>query len=126
MQRVLVIEDNDDNTKLITFLLHKGGYSTVHAGTVAAGIERALAERPDLILLDIQLPDGDGTQVLDALRADPWGETVPIIAVTSYAMGGDRERLLARGCTGYLEKPIDPDRVLAEIRAIVEEMPCTS
>jgi CheY-like chemotaxis protein len=86
----------------------------------------ALAQRPDFVLLDIQLPDMDGIEVLRALRKDSWGRSVPIIAVTSYAMSGDRQRLLAEGCTGYLEKPIDPERVMDEIREILEGASCTS
>ena len=127
MSRALVIEDNPDNMKLITFLLAAEGYAFLCAATGRHGLELALAERPDFVLLDIQLPDMDGTEVLRALRQDPWGRCVPIIAITSYAMSGDRQRLLAAGCAGYLEKPIDPDHAVGEIRAILEgSRPCAS
>lgn len=119
MKTVLVIEDNDDNTELITFILKSKGYQTMHAELGLTGVEMALHENPDIILLDIQLPDIDGSEVLRRIRAEEAGKTVPIIAVTSYAMTGDRQRLLAAGCTGYIEKPIDPLNVVDQIRDII-------
>lgn len=119
MATALIIEDNLDNMKLITFLLNKGGYDTREALTGQAGIDQALAERPDFIILDVQLPDMDGFQVLQTIRASPLDDTIPIIAMTSYAMTGDRARLMASGCTGYIEKPIDPEAVIGQIRAIL-------
>lgn len=116
---VLVIEDNVDNTELIAFILQKHGYKTLHADTGIAGVALALQEKPDFILLDIQLPDIDGNEVLRRIRADAAGKAVPIIAVTSYAMAGDRQHLLDAGCTGYIEKPIDPYNVVNQIKAIV-------
>jgi two-component system, cell cycle response regulator DivK len=119
MQKVLVIEDNEDNMNLITFILHKNGYSTVWAETGGKGIELAVQEKPDFIIIDIQLPDIDGFQVLPLIRSSNLNAKVPIIAMTSYAMSGDRERLLNAGCTGYIEKPIDPGTVMAEIKRII-------
>lgn len=119
METVLVIEDNEDNTELISLLLEKNGYRVLHAETGAAGVALALQARPDFILLDIQLPDIDGSEVLHRIRADAVGRVVPIIAMTAYAMAGDRQHLLAMGCTGYIEKPIDPHRVINQIREIV-------
>lgn len=121
MKRALVIEDNDDNMELITFILQKNGFETLRAETGLQGFEAAERERPDFILLDIQLPDIDGYEVLNRLRATERSATVPIIAVTSYAMAGDRQKLLAAGCTGYIEKPIDPLNVINQIRAVIGE-----
>ncbi|RMG96518.1 MAG: response regulator [Candidatus Dadabacteria bacterium] len=118
--RALVVEDNPDNTRLLEFLLTKHGFEVVCAATGAEGLAAARAGGVDVVLLDIQLPDLDGTEVLERLRADPRTAGLPVIAVTSYAMSGDRERLLARGCDGYLEKPIDPMGVIDQIRAILE------
>lgn len=120
MNMALIIEDNEDNQVLTAALLERGGYATCTAATGIEGVEMALALRPDLIILDIQLPDIDGTEVLRRIRAAETGGRIPVIAMTSYAMTGDRERLLEAGCTGYIEKPIDPHRVLGQIRAILE------
>ncbi len=79
----------------------------------------ALRQRPDFIILDIQLPDIDGMEVLRRIRASEIGDSIPVIAVTSFAMAGDRERLLAAGCDEYIEKPIDPQRVISQIRRII-------
>ncbi len=126
MTRVLVIEDNPDNTKLICFLLEKHGYEPVVAATGGEGLRLARAGGFAFALLDIQLPDLDGTEVLAAIRTSEACADLPVIAVTSYAMSGDRERLLARGCTGYIEKPIDPMQVMDQIRAILGGTPCES
>ncbi|MBW2049307.1 MAG: response regulator [Deltaproteobacteria bacterium] len=121
MKRVLVVEDNEDNMKLITFILEKGGYETMEARTGEEGIRKAFSELPDFVLLDIQLPDMDGLEVLKALRASEECARTPAIAITSYAMSGDRQRFLQAGCNGYIEKPINPETVMAEIRASVGE-----
>jgi len=119
MKRALVIEDNQDNMVLITRLLNKAGYRTLEAMTGRAGVDMALKERPDFILLDIQLPDILGTEVLRLLRESEIGVGIPVIAVTSFAMAGDRERLLEAGCDGYLEKPIDPKLIIQQIKKII-------
>jgi len=113
--RILLIEDNEQNRYLATFLLEKHGYEVVPATSGAAGIELAATVQPDLILLDIQLPEMDGYAVARALKRVPGIGETPIVAVTSYAMVGDREKVLAAGAHGYLEKPIDPDTFVAEI-----------
>ena len=121
MKKGLVIEDNEDNMMLITRLLKKAGYETAWAPTGGEGLEMALSQNPDFILLDIQLPDIDGTEVLRRLRETEKGKDIPVIVVTSYAMAGDREKFLAAGSNAYLEKPIDPVRVIEQIRSIVGE-----
>jgi len=119
MKTALVIEDNEDNMRLITLLLEKSSYSTLQAFTGMQGYETALREKPDFIILDIQLPDIEGTEVLRKIRASEIGTSIPVIAMTSYAMSGDREKLLAAGCDGYIEKPIDPERVITQIRRVI-------
>ena len=113
--RVLVIEDNEQNLYLVTFLLERHGLEVVAARDGRSGIEAATRIKPDLVLLDIQLPVLDGYAVARALRANPELANVPIVAVTSYAMVGDRERCLEAGCTDYIEKPIDPEKFLLQI-----------
>lgn len=117
--QILIIEDNENNMELITFILETGGYQVLKAENGKDGIELALQERPNCILLDIQLPDIMGTEVLDIIRKSEIGVSIPIVAVTSYAMIGDKERLLATGCNGYIEKPIDPMLFLRQIKKII-------
>ena len=121
MKTALVIEDNEDNMKLITFILEKNGYGTIRAENGKMGIELALKERPDFILLDIQLPDMNGQEVLKEIRKSKIDGEIPIIAVTSFAMSGDRERLLGAGCNGYIEKPIDPINIMNQIKKVIGE-----
>jgi CheY-like chemotaxis protein len=113
--KVLLIEDNEQNRYLATFLLEKHGYEVVSAADGPAGIALAMTIKPALILLDIQLPLMDGYAVARELRNNPALRDIPIIAVTSFAMVGDREKPLASGCNGYLEKPINPDTFVTEI-----------
>ena len=120
--RVLLIEDNEQNRYLLTFLLERTGHQVVSANDGLAGIRQAQKETPDVILLDIQLPTMHGYDVAAALRNIPTLARVPIIAVTSYAMPGDREKALEAGCDNYIEKPIDPETFVAEVERIVQEL----
>jgi len=113
---LLIIEDNEQNYYMMRFLLEKNGYTVIGAETGREGIDMALRHKPDAILLDIQLPEMDGYAVAAELKKHAEIEAVPIIAVTSYAMVGDRERILAAGATGYIEKPINPETFIGEIR----------
>lgn len=115
-RRILIIEDNEQNLYLMQFLLEKSGFTVLSAVEGRSGIDMAVQCRPLAILLDIQLPGMDGYAVAAALKKYPELDQVPIIAVTSYAMVGDREHILAAGATGYIEKPIDPDTFVMEIR----------
>ena len=115
--KILVIEDNEQNMYLVTFILEKHGYQVVQAWDGREGIELAGRETPALILLDIQLPEMDGYAVAGALRSNPALADVPIVAVTSYAMVGDREKVLAAGCTGYIEKPINPETFMGQVES---------
>jgi two-component system cell cycle response regulator DivK len=114
-RKVLVIEDNEQNLYLVRFLLERSGFEVLAASDGPGGIEVARRATPDLILLDIQLPGMDGHAVARELRRIPSLAGTPIIAVTSYAMVGDRERCLEAGCTAYIEKPINPDTFLDEV-----------
>jgi two-component system cell cycle response regulator DivK len=116
---VLLIEDNEQNRYLTTFLLERNGYTVVSAPDGPAGISEASRRRPDIVLLDIQLPGMDGYTVAAKLRELEAMRGAPIIAVTSYAMLGDREKALAAGCTGYIEKPINPETFIDDIERIV-------
>ena len=121
MSRILVVEDNERNMYLITFILEKMGHGVLRAVTGEEGVEVAVRERPDLILMDIQLPGIDGLEATKRIRASETAGGIPIVAVTSFAMTGDRERLLAAGCNGYIEKPIDPDTIMAQIAGFLGE-----
>lgn len=116
---ILLIEDNEQNRYLATFLLERGGFTVTHAGDGLHGIDLALSIRPDLILLDIQLPNLDGYAVARSLRQHAVLDRVPLVAVTSYAMAGDREKTVAAGCDGYIEKPIDPDTFVQTVASFL-------
>jgi CheY-like chemotaxis protein len=113
--KILLIEDNAQNRYLATFLLEQGGHEVLQAETGPEGLEIAAEVLPDLILLDIQLPRMDGHAVARELKNDDRLKSIPIVAVTSYAMPGDREKCLAAGAEGYIEKPIDPESFVAEV-----------
>ena len=112
---ILLIEDNPQNRYLTTFLLENRGYRVIAANDGPAGIRIAQTLTPLLVLLDIQLPGMDGYEVARTLRGLPAYSAMPIIAVTSHAMVGDREKALASGCTGYIEKPIDPENFVSQV-----------
>lgn len=113
--KILLIEDNEQNRYLATFLLKQRGHEVVPAESGPLGLELAATIRPDLILLDIQLPGMDGHAVARALKSDPQLKSIPIVAVTSYAMVGDREKVFAAGAEGYIEKPINPETFVADV-----------
>ena len=112
---ILLIEDNEQNRYLVTFILEKHGYRVLYAQNGIDGIEMAKKDAPDMILLDIQLPIMDGYAVAAELRKIESIQTVPIIAITSFAMPGDREKALAAGCTDHITKPIDPETFIPSI-----------
>jgi CheY-like chemotaxis protein len=112
---ILLIEDNEQNLYLTTFLLERNGFKVVPARSGSEGIELAGRIQPALIILDIQLPEMDGYAVARELRQTLAIKDVPIVAVTSYAMVGDRERALEAGCSGYIEKPINADTFRSQI-----------
>jgi len=118
MKKVLVVEDNKDNMRLITKLLKNAGYEIIKAVTGEEGVKLAVDKKPDLILMDIKLPGIDGMEATRRIRASGNSDKVSIIAITSYAMAGDRETYLKEGFTGYIEKPIDSFTIIKEIEEI--------
>ena len=115
-KRILVVEDTEDNRKIIRDLLTSVGYELIEAVDGGEGVALAKQERPDLILMDIQLPVIDGYEATRRIRAIPELAEVPIIAVTSYALSGDEAKTRAAGCDGYVAKPFSPRQLLAKIR----------
>jgi CheY-like chemotaxis protein len=115
MKRILVIEDNETNMYLIDFILRKSEYEVIEARTGEEGVELAIKDKPDLVIMDIQLPGIDGLEATKRIRKTEVDGKIPIIALTSYAMTGDKEKALKAGCTGYIEKPINPETFIGEI-----------
>jgi two-component system, cell cycle response regulator DivK len=114
--QILVVEDNERNMKLFSELLRASGYRTLEATTGERAVELALEHQPDLVLMDIQLPDIDGIEALGRLRADERFVSAPVLALTAQAMEGDRERFLAAGFDGYLSKPVDIAEFVSTVR----------
>ena len=106
-KRILIVEDDSKNLKLVRDLLQVSGYVTLEATNGKLGVEVAKEQKPDLILMDIQMPVMDGLQAARLLKADEETKKIPIIALTAYAMKGDEEKMLQAGCDGYIPKPID-------------------
>ena len=120
-QRILVIEDTEDNRQIIRDLLTSAGYEMLEAVDGLEGVEVAEREQPDLILMDIQLPGIDGYEATRRIRAIPSIAKVPIIAVTSYALSGDEAKTRAAGCDGYVAKPFSPRQLLAKVREFLPD-----
>ena len=120
MKLALVIEDNHDNLRLITYALKRGGYEVISAETGEAGVELAGKQKPSFVVVDINLPGIDGIEVTRRIRRSELCRNVPIIAITSHAMFGDRDKIIASGCNGYFEKPIDPLTIMDKIHEIIE------
>ena len=114
--RVLIVEDNELNMKLFQDVLEASGFETLQARNGVDALTFAKAERPDLIVMDIQLPQMSGLEVTSRIKSDPDLKRIPIIAVTAFAMKGDEERIRAQGCEAYLSKPISIDRFLETVR----------
>jgi len=115
-ERVLIVEDNEKSMKLFRDVLAAKGYRTLEATTGEQAFELAAERAPDLVLMDIQLPDTNGVEALSQLRADERTASIPVLAVTAQAMHGDRERFLAAGFDGYLSKPVDVLELVGTVR----------
>jgi len=122
-KNILLVEDNEVNRRLAGFLLRSHGYEVREATTAVAAFEMVDKERPDLIVMDIQLPGMDGLQATRKLKEQPSTAEIPVIAVTSYAMKGDREKALAAGCAGYVTKPIDKNTFIQAVAAQLGNKP---
>jgi two-component system cell cycle response regulator DivK len=116
---VLIVEDNERNLKLVRDVLGFAGFSVLEARDAEAGIELARAQKPDVVLMDINLPGMTGFEALTALRADASTASIPVLAVTAYAMKDDRARILAAGFDGYLEKPLDVRSLPGQVEALI-------
>ncbi len=115
---ILIVDDNDTNRRLCRAILEQIGYQTREADNGIEGLQSVRMELPELILLDLQMPVMDGVETLKRLKADPATRGIPVVALTSYAMKGDRERFLAEGFSGYISKPLDIDIFLEVVRRL--------
>lgn len=120
-KRILVIEDTDDNRRILRDLLSNAGFELIEATDGEQGVAAAAAQRPDLILMDIQLPVIDGYEASRRIKANPELRHIPIIAITSYALAGDEQKTAAAGCEGYVAKPFSPRQVLALVRQFLRD-----
>lgn len=119
MKKVLVVEDNSDNLRLISYALKRSGYEVISAETGEDGVKLAVKVKPFFIVADINLPGMDGVEMTRVLRGTESCSSTPIIAITSHAMTGDRERVMAAGCNAYFEKPIDPLTIMECIHGAI-------
>lgn len=119
--RILYIEDNPDNRVLVKRVLEAEGYTLLEAANAHEGLQQALAQPPDLILMDINLPEIDGYTTTARLKATPGLAAVKVVALTANVMKGDREKTLAAGCDGYIQKPIDVDQLPRQIARFLEQ-----
>jgi two-component system, cell cycle response regulator DivK len=115
-ERVLVVEDNEKNMKLVRDVLQASGYTTLESTTGEEAVELALSQAPALVLMDVQLPGIDGVEALDRLRDDERTASIPVLALTAQAMRGDREQFLEAGFDGYLSKPVDVVELISAVR----------
>lgn len=114
-QTILLVEDNEDNRIIYATALRYAGYNVLEAVTGTQGVQQARANQPDLILMDISVPELDGWEATAVLKADPRTQRIPVVAVTAHALPGDEERSLQAGCDGYLAKPIPPATLIADV-----------
>jgi CheY-like chemotaxis protein len=119
--KVLIVEDNPVNLRLAQFLLEKRGFSVRKATTGAECLTEMTRDLPDIVLMDIQLPGEDGLAVTRKIRSDPRMAGVVVVALTAHAMAGDREKILAAGCDGYIAKPVDPQGLPSEVSRYLKQ-----
>jgi two-component system, cell cycle response regulator DivK len=120
-KRILVVEDTEDNRRILRDLLTTAGFELIEATDGESGVAMATTHRPDLILMDIQLPVFDGYEATRRIRANPDTRAIPIIAVTSYALSGDESKAIDAGCDGYVAKPFSPRKILAMVRGFLPQ-----
>ena len=118
-KRILAIEDHEENRRILGYLLASAGFEMIEAVTGEDGVAAAEKERPDLIVMDIQLPEISGLEITDRLKKDPALKAIPVVAVTAFAMRGDEQKILAAGCDAYLSKPISVTTFLETIRRFI-------
>lgn len=120
-KKILIVEDTEDNRQILRDLLGMAGYTLIEAGDGAEGVAKAAEHRPDLILMDIQMPVMDGYEATRHIKADPALKSIPVVAVTSYALSGDEAKTREAGCDAYIAKPYSPRQMLAKVREILGE-----
>jgi CheY-like chemotaxis protein len=120
--KILYVEDNEDNVYMLKNRLTRAGFTVVVAVNGTQGIAMATSEQPDLILMDVTLPDIDGEEATRQIKANPATKHIPIVALTAHAMIGDRERTLAAGCDDFDTKPVDLPRLLGKINALTAQV----
>ena len=118
-KKILLVEDTEDNRQILRDLLSMAGYDTIEARDGAEGVAKAGEHKPDLILMDIQMPVMDGYEATRRIKADPALKSIPVVAVTSYALSGDEAKARAAGCDDYIAKPYSPRQMLAKVREIL-------
>jgi CheY-like chemotaxis protein len=118
-QRILLVEDNENNRYLAQFLLEREGFSVAIAVTGKQALEAARLAKPDLVVMDIQMPEMDGYETAERFKSDPALAQIPLLGVSSFAMAGDRAKALKVGFSGYIEKPINPDTFAAEVSKFI-------
>ncbi len=124
MKNILIVEDNDKNRYMISYILEKNNYVVKEVNCGQNALDLLKTEyKPDLILMDIQLPDINGLDLTRMFRLSSWNGKIPIIAITSYAMAGDEQKAMEAGCTGYIEKPINPETIIFDIKHFLREKP---
>jgi CheY-like chemotaxis protein len=123
MTKILYVEDNEDNVYMLRRRLERAGFAVVIASDGTQGIAMAKSERPDLILMDLSLPDVDGWEVTRRIKADPATRHIPVIAITANAMAGDKDKALAAGCDDFDTKQVEIERLLAKISALKPQEP---
>ncbi len=120
MPKILLIEDNEQNRDALSRRLRRRGYNVVMAVNGNQGVAMALSERPDLVLMDLNMPELDGWEATRLIKAEPYGATMPIIAMTAHAMSGDEEKALQAGCDDYHSKPVEFPRLLTQIETLLK------
>jgi CheY-like chemotaxis protein len=123
MPKILIVEDNEDNRDSLARRLERRGFEVVKAADGNAGITAARSEKPDLVLMDMNMPELDGWEATRRLKSAPETADLPVIALTAYALSGDRERALEAGCADYHAKPVEFTKLLAQIEAVLQKKP---
>ena len=123
MARILVVEDNEENRDSLSRRLQRRGFEVITAEDGKVGVATAIAERPDLVLMDMNMPELDGWQATRQIKAEPGLEALPVIALTAHAMTGDRDRALEAGCVDYHTKPIEFPKLIAQIELLLKAKP---
>ena len=119
-KKILVVDDNEMNRYLVSFILEKNGFEVITANDGLEGVETAREQRVDMVIMDIKMPRMDGYEATTSIKKLEGCQSVPIIALTSYAMAGDKKKAVAAGCDGYIAKPINPETFMDEIRKFLE------